>query len=136
MTAVLSCALIAAFVLSTSVATGQQPDPKQVAEERKQAELDGPKLSNVLGLKPGMAVADVGAGFGAMRVVLARSLESGRVFATDTGKRQMMVIQDYVKGKGLTNHRLCPNTGIQITVWSASESRRSWRPHRRRDQRN
>ena len=36
----------------------------------RQAEFDGPKLVEVLELKPGMTVADVGSGFGAMTVVL------------------------------------------------------------------
>jgi ubiquinone/menaquinone biosynthesis C-methylase UbiE len=103
MSRVLPFFLIAAFVLSTSVTTGQEPDPKQAAQERRQAELDGPKLADVLGLRPGMTVADIGAGFGAMTVVLAKSLESGHVFATDIGKRQLMVIREYVKREGLAN---------------------------------
>ena len=49
---------------------GQQPDAAQIAQERRQAELDAPKLVEVLELKAGMAVADVGSGFGAMTVVL------------------------------------------------------------------
>ena len=48
-------------------ATRCRPD----GEERRQAEFDGPKLVEVLELKPGMTVADVGSGFGAMTVVLA-----------------------------------------------------------------
>jgi len=50
-----------------------------------------------------MTVADVGAGFGAMTVVLAKSLKSGHVFATDIGKRQLKVIQEYVKREDLAN---------------------------------
>ena len=38
----------------------QQPDAAQIAQERRQAELDAPKLVEVLELKPGMTVADVG----------------------------------------------------------------------------
>jgi cyclopropane fatty-acyl-phospholipid synthase-like methyltransferase len=83
MTRVLPFVLVAAFVLSTSSVTGQDPDAKQVAQERKVAELEGPKLADILSLRPGMTVADVGAGFGAMTVVLAKSLPSGQVFATD-----------------------------------------------------
>jgi SAM-dependent methyltransferase len=95
--------LVAAFVLSTSSLAGQDPDARQVAQERKEAEIEGPKLADILGLSPGMTVADVGAGFGAMTVVLAKSLTSGQVFATDIGARQLKVIRDYVKREGLAN---------------------------------
>jgi ubiquinone/menaquinone biosynthesis C-methylase UbiE len=95
--------LVAAFVSSTSVTTAQEPDPQLVAQEKRQAELDAPKLLDILVLRPGMTVADIGAGFGAMTVTLAKSLESGQVFATDIGKRQLMVIREYVKREGLAN---------------------------------
>ena len=81
MTRVLPFVLLAALVFPTSSVTGQDPDAKQVAQERKEAESEGPQLANILGLRPGMTVADVGAGFGAMTVVLARLLTSGQVFA-------------------------------------------------------
>jgi hypothetical protein len=51
----------------------QRPDARQIAQERRQAELDAPKLVEVLQLKPGMTAADVGSGSGAMTVVLGRS---------------------------------------------------------------
>ena len=41
--------------------TGQEPPPKQVAQEREQAEFDGRKLADILELRPGMTVADIGA---------------------------------------------------------------------------
>jgi SAM-dependent methyltransferase len=91
------------FALSTSFVTGQEPDARQVAQERKEAELEGPQLADVLGLKPGMTIADVGAGFGAMTVVLARSLTPGQMFATDIGARQLNVIREYVKREDLSN---------------------------------
>jgi len=111
MTHVLRFLLAATFVLSTSIATAQDPDAKQVAQERKEAELEGPKFADVLGLKSGMNVADVGAGFGAITVVLAKSLDSGHVFATDIGKRQLAVIRDYVKREGLANVTVIEGTG-------------------------
>ena len=59
-------------------------DAKQIAQERASAERDVPLLAEVLELKPGMTVADVGSGGGAMTVVLGKWLgPSGRVFATD-----------------------------------------------------
>lgn len=95
--------VLAAFVLSTCSLVGQDPDADQVAQERKEAELEGPKLADVLGLRPGMSVADVGAGDGAMSVILAKSLWSGQVFATDIGARQLKIIREYVKREGLKN---------------------------------
>jgi len=40
----------------------QEPVVQQVAQERAQAELDAPKLVEVLELEPGMTVADIGSG--------------------------------------------------------------------------
>ena len=102
MSRVFPCVL-AAVVLSASSAAGQAPDARQAAQERKAAELEGPELAEVLGLKPGMTVADVGAGFGAMTVVLAKSLTSGQVIATDIGTRQLQVLRESVTHEGLAN---------------------------------
>jgi ubiquinone/menaquinone biosynthesis C-methylase UbiE len=93
----------ASVLLTAALASAQPPDAQQVAQERADAELDAPKLAAVLGLEPGMTVADVGAGFGAMTVVLARLDKSGRVIATDIVERQLSVIRDYVKREGLEN---------------------------------
>ena len=95
--------VLASLALATSIAAAQAPDDKQIAQERAQAELDVPKLTDVLGLQPGMTIADVGAGFGAMTVVLGKWIGTGHVFATDIGERQLSVIRDYVKREGLTN---------------------------------
>ena len=84
-------------------AAAQPPDDKQFAQERASAELDAPKLSTTLELKPGMTVADVGAGFGAMTVALASRDKTLKVIATDIGERQLAVIRDYVKREGLEN---------------------------------
>lgn len=81
----------------------QPPDARQIAQERAAAESDVPELVKVLGLKPGMTVADVGAGFGAMTVVLGKWIGDGRVFATDIGQNQLKVIREYVEKEGLKN---------------------------------
>ena len=81
----------------------QEPSVQQIVQERAQAELDAPKLADVLELKPGMTVADIGAGGGAMTVVLGKWLGSGRVFATDIGARQLATIREYAKREGLGN---------------------------------
>ena len=81
----------------------QFPEPGQVKQERARAELEVPYLVDVLRLKPGMTVADVGAGFGAHSVVLAKWIGDGKVFATDIGQRQLTVIRDYVAKEGVNN---------------------------------
>jgi predicted methyltransferase len=92
--------------LSASVLVAQQPqeqDAREMAQERAQAELDAPKIVEVLGLKPGMTVADVGSGGGAMTVVLGKWIGTGRVFATDISEHALRWTRQYVKKEGLTN---------------------------------
>jgi predicted methyltransferase len=79
-------------------------DAGQVAQERAAAERTVPHLAEVLELKPGMTVADVGAGGGAVTVVLGKWLgPSGRVFATDITEHALRETRDYAKREGLTN---------------------------------
>lgn len=94
--------LIAVLSIAPS-AFAQQPDAAQVKQEREQAEQDAPKLAAVLGLKPGMTVADVGAGGGAMSVVLGHWIGDGRVYATDITERALALTRDYAKREGLAN---------------------------------
>jgi precorrin-6B methylase 2 len=70
----------------------------------KAAEVEVPELVKLLALTPGMSVADVGAGFGAWTVRLARVVgPSGRIFATDIGAAQLTALRDYAKREGLMN---------------------------------
>ena len=64
--------VLAVLLSAVTLLVAQEPDAKQVAQERAQAELDAPKLAEVLELQPGMTVADVGTGGGAMAVVLGK----------------------------------------------------------------
>ena len=81
----------------------QQPDARQIAQERAQAELDAPKLAGVLGLTPGTTVADVGSGGGAMTVVLGHWIGAGHVFATDINAVALRETRAYAQREGLTN---------------------------------
>jgi cyclopropane fatty-acyl-phospholipid synthase-like methyltransferase len=70
----------------------------------KSAEAEIPRLVELLELKPGMSVADVGAGFGAWTMRLARELgPSGRVYATDVGAAQITALRDITSRERLTN---------------------------------
>lgn len=95
--------ILAATCALAALLHAQAPSPEQIAQERAQAEIEIPKLVEALALKPDTIVADVGAGGGAMTVVLARWLVSGRVFATDLSPRNLDEIRDYVKREQLAN---------------------------------
>lgn len=70
----------------------------------KAAELEIPELTRLLELKPGMTVADVGAGFGAWTMRFSKAVgPSGRVYATDIGTAQLSALRETVKRDGLTN---------------------------------
>jgi ubiquinone/menaquinone biosynthesis C-methylase UbiE len=70
----------------------------------KAAELEVPELAKLFELKPGMTVADVGAGFGAWTIRFSRAVgPSGRVYATDIGAPQLAALRAAVQREGLTN---------------------------------
>jgi precorrin-6B methylase 2 len=70
----------------------------------KAAEVEVPQLVELLALKPGMTVADVGAGFGAWTIRFSRWLgPAGRVYATDVGAPQLAALRDAVQREKLTN---------------------------------
>jgi predicted methyltransferase len=94
-------ALCVLLVALSTTAAGQRFDP---AAALKQAEREVPSLTDVLGLEPGMTVADVGAGFGAWTLTIARwTGPSGRVYATEIGAEQLTAIRDFVARERLEN---------------------------------
>jgi ubiquinone/menaquinone biosynthesis C-methylase UbiE len=103
MTRTLLCASALAAVCVVPMVHAQDPDARQVAQERAQAERDLPHLVEALELQPGMTVADVGSGGGAVTVVLGKWNSSGRVFATDITERGLRLTRDYAKREGLNN---------------------------------
>ena len=70
----------------------------------KSADVEIPQLVELLELKPGMTVGDVGAGFGAWTMRFARELgPTGRVFATDIGAEQLAALRDITPRERLNN---------------------------------
>ncbi len=68
------------------------------------AEVEVPRLVELLGLQPGMTVADVGAGFGAWTMRFSRwTGPSGRVYSTDIGAPQLAALRAAVAREGLKN---------------------------------
>ncbi len=98
------CAYVACLLFTLPAALGSQRPAGAVRQEREQAAREGPQLAELLALKPGMIVADVGAGGGAMSVVMAKWLgPGGRVYATDIGAEQLAEIRAAVAQDALSN---------------------------------
>lgn len=76
-----------------------------IRPEREQEEQ--PNLAvELMGVRKGMTVADVGAGAGYFSVKLARKVgPEGVVFATDIQPRMLELLRDYAAQHGLTNIR-------------------------------
>lgn len=111
MKSIVAC-LCAALLLVSSTAAQQT---SLTEGHIKSAELEIPRLMELLELKPGMTVADVGAGFSAWTTRFARRIgETGRVFATEIGAPQLAALRDNAAKEGLKNV-----TVIEGTVTSA-----------------
>jgi precorrin-6B methylase 2 len=98
---------IVLVLLFTGLLSGQafaQGQQGLTDEQLKAAASEVPRLVDLLQLKPGMGLADIGAGFGAWTMAFAKVLgPSGRVYATDIGERQLATIRESAKSQGLTN---------------------------------
>ncbi len=96
----ITAALAAVLCAATTITAQRQASPREMSD----AERDVPLLAEVLELEPGMTVADVGAGMGAMSIVFAKRLgPSGRVLSTDLGATQLKALRDAVDRERLTN---------------------------------
>lgn len=85
--------LLLAATAAAGVALGQ---PDEAAEAAR--------LVEVLGLKPGDTVADIGAGGGRMAVAVARQLgPTGRVYATEIDGRRLREIREAASAGGFEN---------------------------------
>jgi SAM-dependent methyltransferase len=78
--------------------------PIWATEQKRDAVDESGQLVRLLGLEPGMTVADLGAGSGYHTVRLARALgPEGRVLAQDVTPRYLEGLQERVRKEGLGN---------------------------------
>ena len=95
---------VACLLFALPAALGSQRPAGAIRQEREQAAREVPQLAELLALKPGMIVADVGAGGGAMSIAMAKWLgPGGRVYATDIGAEQLAEIRAAVAQDALSN---------------------------------
>ena len=97
--------LTAAFAQQTAAPAPQAQGQQGLTEAMtKSAAVEVPRLVELLQLKPGMTIADVGAGFGAWTVAFGKWIgPNGRVYATDIGEKQLAFLRESTKQAGLAN---------------------------------
>jgi predicted methyltransferase len=99
--------VVAAIGLTLSLLTSlgaQPPQERASAGQLRTAAAEVPRLVEALELRPGMTVADVGAGYGAHTIVLSRWLgPTGRVFASEVGTAQLRALREAVDREPLPN---------------------------------
>ena len=100
-----SCAVA---LLLTTVVAAQQRDPKQYQQilenPDRLAALQVDRVVEALDLRPGMRVADLGAGTGVFTVPLAKAIgASGKVYAIDVDSGLLAIVRDKAKAAGLAN---------------------------------
>ena len=98
--------LTVTLALAAPLAAQQQPGPDGGPTEAQLAlaETEIPRLVEMFQLKPGMTVADVGAGFGAWTIGFAEAVgPTGRVYSSDVGEQQLASLRGTMTRLGLTN---------------------------------
>jgi predicted methyltransferase len=97
-------AIVTLAFASLILARGIAQQTALTNEQLKSAEIEVPRLVQVLELKPGMTVADVGAGFGAWTMAFSRWIgPAGRVYASDIGAAQLTALRESVQRERLNN---------------------------------
>jgi ubiquinone/menaquinone biosynthesis C-methylase UbiE len=100
MTAMVSRRLVTAFVISGLAATGV------LAQSAKENAADAARLIEVLDIRAGSNVGEIGAGDGALTFAIARTVgESGRVFSNELNKDRVKALQteaDKIGAKNVT----------------------------------
>lgn len=100
------------LVAGMAAVSGQQ---SPTVTELKEAEADVPQLARILDLQPGMTVADVGAGAGAMTLVMAKWIgPGGRVYSTDINEQSVAAIRQRAATEHLDN--VITITGAQTST--------------------
>ncbi len=86
---------------------GQRDEMTELGEERDNRFQPAEKIMDAIGLKPGMVIGEVGAGYGRFTVRLAKRVgKNGLVYANDIDKRALGYLEQRSKRLGLGNIRI------------------------------
>lgn len=103
-TAAIAAPLVLALFVSLSAQQQPGPDGGATDAQLKTAAQEVPQLVSLLELRPGMTIADVGAGFGAWTIAFSKAVgPTGRVYASDIGAQQLAALRQAVARDHLTN---------------------------------
>jgi ubiquinone/menaquinone biosynthesis C-methylase UbiE len=96
--------LLVVLMIPAGVLPSAAQQTRLTNEQIASAEAEVPQLMELLELKPGMAMADVGAGFGAWTTQFSRALgPDGRVLSNEIGASQLQALRDSITKNGLRN---------------------------------
>ncbi|HEV3214135.1 MAG TPA: class I SAM-dependent methyltransferase [Vicinamibacterales bacterium] len=95
---------------------GIATDTNWLDRPAREQEEEPDRALDLIGISPGMAVADIGAGTGYMSIRLARRVgQTGKVYANDLQPRMLRLIQDKARAQQLSN--------VEIVQGSESDAR-------------
>ena len=99
---------LAILVTAAAGIAAQQRDPKQYQQVLENpdrlAALQVEHVVKTLNLRPGMRVADLGAGTGVFTVPFAKAVgKTGKVYAIDVDNGLLAIVAEKAKAEGLTN---------------------------------
>ncbi len=101
--------LIALFVAASSAeGTQQKKDFTKESEVRLNSLQPPEKIMDAIGLKPGMVIGDIGAGWGRFAVWFANRVgETGKVYANDIDTGTLLRLEKRCKDHGFKNVIVC-----------------------------
>jgi ubiquinone/menaquinone biosynthesis C-methylase UbiE len=95
--------LVAAFI-SASLGSFSAQEPQRSTQEAQRDAVDSAKLIEVLEIRPGATVADIGAGSGPLVTPLSKHVgSSGRVYATDVNADRISELKKLAASASLEN---------------------------------
>ena len=104
------------FVANTDVAAWN----RAFESERREVYVKRDEIVAATGAKPGMSVADIGAGTGLFTMLFANAVKPGTVYAVDISPAFVDYIRDTAKKRRMSNITAIVNDGVDVGLPDAS----------------